>query len=220
VQAFLGELRRVWTAMIDGWVVNRAQHAIGDIRGPGDLKKVAAGLMHDCREVYGAGGKYVKAFSMGFMPDIAIRLARPSDLDQLARMREALWPETSADEHARELTLIFSGEARLTMPLINLVADAGDGVLAGFLEADLRSHADGCDPAQPVGYVEGWYVAEPFRNRGTGAALLAAAEDWARSQGCVEMASDTWIDNEISQRVHQSLGFEVVDRCVHYRKPL
>jgi hypothetical protein len=27
-----------------------------------------------------------------------------------------------------------------------------------------------------------------------GTELLAAAEDWARKQGCVEMASDTWID--------------------------
>ena len=53
-----------------------------------------------------------------------------------------------------------------------------------------------------------------------GALLLAAAQDWARGQGCVEMASDTWIDNEESQRVHEALGFEVVDRCVHYRKPL
>jgi aminoglycoside 6'-N-acetyltransferase I len=34
------------------------------------------------------------------------------------------------------------------------------------------------------------------------------------------MASDTWIDNEVSQRVHDSLGYEVVDRCVHYRKAL
>jgi aminoglycoside 6'-N-acetyltransferase I len=50
--------------------------------------------------------------------------------------------------------------------------------------------------------------------------LLAAAEDWARSHGCVEMASDTWIDSSLSQRVHEMLAFEVVDRCVHYRKAL
>jgi aminoglycoside 6'-N-acetyltransferase I len=34
------------------------------------------------------------------------------------------------------------------------------------------------------------------------------------------MASDTWIDNAESQRAHQALGFEVVDRCVNYRKRL
>ena len=129
-------------------------------------------------------------------------------------------PRLAAEEHARELTVILEGKAPVTMPLIILVAEASDRVLAGFLEVDLRSHADGCNPSRPVGYVEGWYVAENHRHRGIGRKLLAAAEDWARSQGCVEMASDTWVDNEVSQRVHEALGYEVVDRCVHYRKTL
>lgn len=84
----------------------------------------------------------------------------------------------------------------------------------------LRSHADGCDTAQPVGFVEGWFVHEAFRDRGIGKELMRTAEDWARRQGCLEMASDTWIDDERSLRSHQALGFEVVDRCVHFRKPL
>jgi hypothetical protein len=32
--------------------------------------------------------------------------------------------------------------------------------------------------------------------------------------------SDAIIDNELSQRAHEALGYEVVDRCVHYRKRL
>jgi aminoglycoside 6'-N-acetyltransferase I len=152
--------------------------------------------------------------------DFHIRLAQLSDHDQLLRFREALWPKSSAEEHDRELTLILEGKAVTTLPLIILVAEASDGMLAGFLEVDLRSHADGCDPTRPVGYIEGWYVAESHRHRGVGRKLLAAAEDWARSQGCVEVGSDTWIDNEVSQRVHEALGYEVVDRCVHYRKKL
>ena len=158
------------------------------------------------------------------MLDICIRRAQLSDRDQLARFREALWPNSSAEEHARELTLILGGKAVTTLPLIILVAELGseasDGILAGFLEVDLRSHADGCDPSRPVGYIEGWYVAENYRHEGIGKKLMAAAEDWARRQGCVEVASDTWIDNEVSQRVHEALGYEVVDRCVHYRKTL
>lgn len=152
--------------------------------------------------------------------EVSIRLARKSDRDQLLRMREALWPNAPAGDHARELDLTLDGKAPVTLPLIILVAETIYGDLVGFLEADLRSHADGCDPQRPVGYVEGWYVVENHRNRGVARKLLAAAEDWARGQGCVEMASDTWIDNEVSQRVHESLGYEVVDRCVHYRKTL
>jgi len=132
----------------------------------------------------------------------------------------ALWPKSSATEHARELNLILEGKAAVTLPLIVFVAETSEGKLAGFLEVDLRSHADGCEPSRPVGYVEGWYVVESHRHMGIGRKLLAAAEDWARSQGCVEIASDTWVDNEVSQRVHEALGYEVVDRCVHYRKTL
>jgi aminoglycoside 6'-N-acetyltransferase I len=152
--------------------------------------------------------------------EIQVRLAQSPDHEQLLRFREALWPKASAEGLARELTAILEGKAPVTMPLMIFVAEASEGMLAGFLEVDLRSHADGCDPVRPVGYVEGWYVAEEYRHRGVGRKLLEAAEDWARSQGCLEIASDTWIDNEVSQRVHESLGYEVVDRCVHYRKKL
>jgi aminoglycoside 6'-N-acetyltransferase I len=135
-------------------------------------------------------------------------------------MCEALWPKFSAEEHAQELRLILEGKAALTMPLTILVAEASDGRLVGFVEVDLRSHADGCNPAQPVGYIEGWYVAGAHRQRGIGKKLVAEAEDWARSHSCVEMASDAISDNELSQCAHAALGYEVVDRCVHYRKKL
>lgn len=156
------------------------------------------------------------------MQDIHLRPARFSDLDQLATLLNALWPESSAEEHARELRLLLGGKADsvLTTPLTFFVAEASDERLVGFVEVDLRSHADGCNPAQPVGYVEGWYVAEGYRNRGVGKKLLDQAEDWARSHGCKEMASDALIANETSQRAHEALGYEVVDRCVHYRKVL
>jgi aminoglycoside 6'-N-acetyltransferase I len=153
---------------------------------------------------------------------IQIRPAHLSDLDQLALLCEALWPKSSAEEHAQELRLILGGKVALvlTMPLIIFVAEANDGTLVGFMEVDLRSHADGCNPSRPVGYIEGWYVTEDHRQCGVGRKLLAMAEDWARSHRCVEMASDALIDNELSQRAHEGLGYEVVDRCVYYRKIL
>jgi aminoglycoside 6'-N-acetyltransferase I len=154
--------------------------------------------------------------------NIQIRAARLSDVDQLAGMLASLWPTSSAEEHAQELRLLLGGNtgAVLTMPLLIFVAEASDGKLVGFLEVDLRSHADGCSPSQPVGYIEGWYVADEYRRRDIGARLVAAAEDWARSHKCVEIASDALIDNEVSQHAHHALGYEVVDRCVHYRKKL
>ena len=130
------------------------------------------------------------------------------------------WKSTSDKPNQRELEPILAGKTPGVMPLANFVAETADGRLFGFAEVDVRSHADGCNPTRPVGYLEGWYVAEEGRHRGIGRRLLSAAEDWARSNGCIEMASDTWIENELSQTCHEALGFEVVDRCVHYRKAL
>ena len=152
--------------------------------------------------------------------ETCVRLAEPPDLRALAQLLAALWPESPVEEHAGELELILAGKAPGTLPLVIFVAEDKDGSLAGFLECGLRSHAESCNPSRPVGYVEGWYVAEGHRGRGIGKSLLSAAEEWARSQGCVEMASDALIDNVLSQNVHQRLGFEVVERSVHFRKAL
>ena len=110
------------------------------------------------------------------MSDICIRPAQPSDRNQLLRFREALWPKVPVAEHARELAQILEGKAPVVLPLIILVAEARDRTLAGFLEVDLRSHADGCNPSRAVGYIEGWYVTENYRHRGVGRQLLAEAE--------------------------------------------
>lgn len=136
-------------------------------------------------------------------------------------MRVLLWPDGSADEHRHELeAFLIEGKSPSILPAAILVAELPDRSLAGFVEVGLRSVSDGCDPAQPAGYLEGWFVFEEHRRRGIGAQLVRAAEDWSRAQGCVEMGSDTWIDNETSQQAHQALGYEVVDRVVVFRKRL
>jgi aminoglycoside 6'-N-acetyltransferase I len=149
--------------------------------------------------------------------EIQIRAARLTDCERLAVLFHALWPGVSTEEHGKEVRSILDGTAKLTMPIAVLVAEAA-GSVVGFVEVDLRSHADGCNPAQPVGYVEGWYVTEDFRRSGVGAKLIEAAEEWARGFDCVEMGSDAVIDNVVSQQAHAALGYGVVDRCVHYRK--
>jgi aminoglycoside 6'-N-acetyltransferase I len=149
-----------------------------------------------------------------------VRPGLPSDGEKIALLCHALWPEASCKEHLEEILPILSGKSPGMLPAVIFVAETGPGQIAGFLAAGLRSHADGCDVRHPVGFIEGWFVAEGQRRNGAGKQLLAAAENWARGQGCVEMASDTWIDSSLSQRVHEALQYEVVDRCVHYRKKL
>jgi len=148
-----------------------------------------------------------------------IRLAHPSDLEAITHLAAALWPDAPASEHRDHAAAILAGTPPSTLPLVLFVAEVS-GQVVGFVEVGLRSHADGCDTAQPVGFVEGWYVDPRHQRCGVGRTLMTAAEDWSRSLGAHEMASYTWVDEEPSQRAHAALGFEVVDRCVHLRKPL
>ena len=154
------------------------------------------------------------------MEHIGVRRAEPRDLSEVAQLCHALWPEASAADHAQDLAPVLAGQPVGTLPGIVLLAQEPEGRILGFIEVDLRSHADGCNPSRPVGYIEGWYVLPACRRRRVGARLVVAAEEWARSQGCLEMASDAWLDAFNSQRAHEALGYKVVDRCVHYRKDL
>jgi aminoglycoside 6'-N-acetyltransferase I len=150
---------------------------------------------------------------------MTIRLFSQTDLDAVARLCATLWPDGPFAEHRRELEEILEDEAPGPYPYRVFVADHA-GVVVAFLLAGMRSHADGCDPAKPVGYIEGWFVDPAWRKQGVGRELVNAAESWARSEGCAEMASDTWLDNVESQRAHAALGYREVDRCVNYRKSL
>jgi aminoglycoside 6'-N-acetyltransferase I len=154
------------------------------------------------------------------MVKVRVRPSGPGDEYPLAELRQALWPWASVLEHQEEVRAILSGKPRGTLPLAILVAEDDDHTLVGFLEVGLRSHAESCDPSRPVGYVEGWYVVDSCRRQGVGSQLMAAAQDWARAQGCLEIASDSQLDNEVSQRAHAALGFDEVERSVNYRKVL
>jgi len=156
--------------------------------------------------------------NMARMDAIQIRRARVSDLDAVTRLSTALWRKEPVAGHREHAEAILSGKPASTLPLALIVADL-DGSVVGFIEVGLRSHADGCDTRYPVGFVEGWYVKPHYQRRAIGRALMTAAEDWSRSQGARELASDTWIDETPSQLAHEALGFDVVDRCVHFRSP-
>jgi aminoglycoside 6'-N-acetyltransferase I len=102
---------------------------------------------------------------------------------------------------------------------VAFVVDRENGLLGGFLETGTRKYADGCETT-PVGYIEGWYVDPDLRRTGWGRALIEAAEDWARSCGYSEIASDCLLENEVSLKAHTSLGYEETERLIHFRKSL
>ena len=145
---------------------------------------------------------------------VQIREYRDADWPAWLRLSLALFPEHSADE-------LESGmrEHRARSDAEVFVADREDGSVAGFVEVGARPYADGCDTS-PVGYIEAWYVDPDARCKGYGRALLEAAEEWARSRGYREMASDAQLNNDISYAAHRRAGYAEVDRIVQFRKVL
>ncbi len=148
------------------------------------------------------------------MISFIIRRATPADQAEWLRMRLLLWPPGDLPEWLEDMNKMTHNPST---PVF--VAVRPNGRLGGFLEAGTRPYAEGCDTS-PVGYIEGWYVDADLRGQGVGKALVRAAEDWARSIGCREMASDTWLDNETSIRAHTALGYAEVERLAHFAKQL
>jgi aminoglycoside 6'-N-acetyltransferase I len=144
----------------------------------------------------------------------AIRGARPEDRPDWLRMRRALWDDCPDDEHEREIDEILAGDSEEV-----LFAERLCGGLCGFLEAAIRSRADGCE-RHPAGYIEGRYVEPDVRRQGVGRALVEAAEAWARMMGCRQMASDAELLNTVSHQAHGALGYRETGRLVLFKKDL
>jgi len=154
--------------------------------------------------------------STGNEVNITIRHIQPEDQTEWLRLRLALWPQPRfklSDLKAEMENILADPE----QPVFVAVRPAGG--LCGFLEVSIRNWAEGCT-SDRIGYLEGWYVDPDWREKSIGRKLVHAAERWAMEKGCTEMASDTDLDYPLSPEVHAKLGFQEVQRTIHFRKEL
>lgn len=143
-----------------------------------------------------------------------IRPVNAADQKEWLRLRQALWPEESVQSLVDDMQVWLQEDQCRAF-----AAERSGCGLCGFLEAAIRPcNANGA--IGRFGYIEGWFVDPDVREQGIGAALVRAAADWIKEQGCQEILSDARIDNRLSQTAHAALGFVVVERLVHYRKML
>ncbi len=148
---------------------------------------------------------------------ITVRSADPADASAWLGMRRELWPDEDADALRRGVERYFAGDRH--EPREVLIAFDAAGSAVGFAELSIRNVVDGCD-GDHVGYLEGWYVRADARRHGVGRALLAAAERWARDEGCAEFGSDALVENEVGAAAHRALGFEEIGCVRTFRKAL
>ena len=88
----------------------------------------------------------------------------------------------------------------------------------GFLTCSIKTeYVAGCK-SNNVGYLEGVYILPEYRKMGFASKLVEHFQEWVKSMGSTELASDLDIDNNASLQFHNKMGFEVVEKTIHLKK--
>lgn len=143
-----------------------------------------------------------------------IRIAGREHLHGIIDLALLLWPDNVREELAIELEKALNDEGSAM-----LLATEGTTPL-GFAHCQIRSDYVEGTRSSPAGYLEGIYVVEGHRHEGIAGKLLEACEDWARSKGITELASDCELSNETSIAFHERTGFREANRLVCFVKDI
>lgn len=135
-----------------------------------------------------------------------------ADLDALAALCGAFWPDSTIEGLRRRTPEVAGPQAR---DLVLIARDGGTAV--EFAEIALRNDdVNGCD-SSPVAFPEGIYVASDDRHQGVVRALIDAGIDWAGRHGVTEFASDAPLENHASHAFHRAVGFAETERIAYFR---
>lgn len=130
--------------------------------------------------------------------------------NDLIALELMLWPDNEYDDLYEETKLLkdyFYG------------ALVGNN-LVGFIQIAIRHEYVNGTSTSPVGFIEGIYIKEEYRKQGIAKKLFEFAFTLVKEKGCSEIASDALIDNLVSQRFHEKMGFEETERVVYFVKKI
>ncbi|MEH7344759.1 aminoglycoside 6'-N-acetyltransferase [Bacillus sp. JJ1532] len=143
-----------------------------------------------------------------------LKEATLQDTKEAAHLALLLWPGHTLEVFIKEMTHLIS------QPDAKIFLAYHDSETIGFAQCQLRyDYVEGTS-SSPVGYLEGIYVKEDFREQGFAKKLVNACENWAKKKGCHEFASDCELENEESLAMHLKLGFNEVNRIICFKKDL
>lgn len=136
-------------------------------------------------------------------------------LEDILTMAKDLWKDDYSEKEMRN----FFEEA-LTSDMFNVLLYLSENIAAGFIFLSIRTdYVEGSD-SSPTGYMEGIYVKPDFRKSGVAKKLLIEGEKWLKEQGCKQIGSDTYIDNQMSIGFHIKSGFKEAGRLVTFIKDI
>lgn len=143
-----------------------------------------------------------------------IKRAEEKDIAVIVNLAAMMWSNHSVEELNIEFSDLFmKEEAQFFLKYEN-------DIPVGFAQCQLRhDYVEGTETS-PVGYLEGIFVKEGFRHKGYAGALLAECENWAKSKGCKEFASDCELDNDDSLQFHRAMKFTEANRIICFTKKI
>lgn len=142
------------------------------------------------------------------------KLKHGDDVSDIAQMAIKMWNDNTLEGLIQEFEeVVHSDEAVI---FILSIKDK----LIGFAQCQLRHDYVEGTASSPVGYLEGIFVEEEYRNKGYSKELLKKCEEWAGNKGCVEFASDCELNNKTSLAFHLRMGFAEANRVICFTKKL
>jgi len=130
---------------------------------------------------------------------VRVRPPLPTDAPALAALAGELGYPTSAEALVGRLAALHPTDAAV------MVSTGSDDVPIGWCHVEMRRTL-----VEPVSaLIVGLVIGEGHRSAGIGAALLAAAEAWARARGCSRLVVATRITRERAHRFYARQGYEV-----------
>lgn len=127
-----------------------------------------------------------------------IRAAEPRDVEAIAALAGELGYPTTSDAMARRLAALGERDAVL-------VADDG-GACVGWIHISVVESLENDGHAE----IRGLVVASTHRGAGIGAALVGAAEEWARRRGLARVRVRSNVIRERTHRFYERLGYRAV----------
>ena len=143
---------------------------------------------------------------------MSIIIADSTNLKEWTELSLLLFPDSTFDE-----------EFDLHKEILTLDNELGllyrkDNLYVGFMNLSIRNdYVNGTDTS-PVVFVEAIYVLPDYRKQGIGKEFIRYAENYAKQKGIMQLASDCFIDNTLSENFHKSCGFIEKERVICFVK--
>jgi GNAT superfamily N-acetyltransferase len=155
------------------------------------------------------------AFEAGKGERVVLRPMMAADAEAVARLSGELGYPASAAQIAARFRAVRESSA-LQPAEVFVACDAASEAVVGWVHVVVPAVMESDSMAEIWGLV----VADGQRGRGIGTRLMAAAEDWARGQGCATMRLRSSQRRAQAHGFYQRLGYRVVKTQLAFSRSL